>query len=78
MQGDIVKVGLGDKIPADLRVITATSDCKVEQASLTGEPDALKRSSKIKPEHLAGGGGGAESHLEAECLMFFGMLRFSV
>ena len=52
MQGDIVKVGLGDKIPADLRVITATSDCKVEQASLTGEPDALKRSSKIKPEHL--------------------------
>jgi magnesium-transporting ATPase (P-type) len=72
--GDIVKVGLGDKIPADLRVITATSDCKVEQASLTGEPDALKRSSKIKPEHLAGGGGGAESHLEAECLMFFGTL----
>ena len=40
---------------------------------MTGEPDALKRSNKINPVHAAGGG-GAESHLEAECLMFFGTL----
>jgi len=67
--GDIVKVKTGDKIPADLRVIKCTSDCKVEQASLTGEPDALKRTNNIFT-----GMDSAESHLEADCLMFFGTL----
>lgn len=62
--GDIVNIKAGDKIPADLRVVTCSADCKVDQASLTGEPDALKR----RP---------AKTHdnpLETENLMFFGTL----
>ena len=49
--GDLLKVGTGDIIPADMRIMW-TQDCKVETSSLTGEslplscsiksPDALK------------------------------------
>ena len=38
--GDLVRLCLGDRVPADLRVI-ATSDLKTECSSLTGEPDAI-------------------------------------
>ena len=38
--GDVVRLGLGDRVPADLRIIY-TADLKTEQASLTGEPDAI-------------------------------------
>ena len=41
--GDIVKIVGGDKIPADARIITCSDDMSVNQASLTGEPDALPR-----------------------------------
>lgn len=62
--GDIVKINNGDKLPADVRVITASAECKVQQSSLTGEPDALKRSNLMTHP----------SYLETENLMFFGTL----
>jgi P-type E1-E2 ATPase len=38
--GDIVKLNLGDRIPADMRLIDV-KDLKVEMSSMTGEPDAI-------------------------------------
>jgi len=53
------------KIPADIRVITASDDMKVEQSALTGEPDQIKK----KP------GNSTETNpLEASNLLFFGTL----
>ena len=42
--GDVVKIELGKKIPADLRVIDSQG-MKVDNSSLTGETDLLARSS---------------------------------
>lgn len=42
--GDILLVNTGNKLPADIRVIECSSDCTVDNASLTGEADPLKRS----------------------------------
>ena len=41
--GDVVKIELGKKIPADLRVIDSQG-MKVDNSSLTGETDLLARS----------------------------------
>ena len=38
--GDIVRLGLGDRVPADLRIIDH-KELKVEMSSMTGEPDAI-------------------------------------
>ena len=38
--GDIVRLCLGDRVPADLRIIY-TADLRTECSSLTGEPDAI-------------------------------------
>ena len=40
MLGDVVRLGLGDRVPADMRII-ASSELKVETSSLTGETDAI-------------------------------------
>ena len=62
--GDIVEVKAGDKIPADMRIL-ATQEMKVENSSLTGEPDALLRTVECThPEHP----------LETCNLAFFGTL----
>ena len=62
--GDIVEVKLGDKIPADIRII-ASQEMKVENSSLTGEPDALLRTVECThPDHP----------LETCNLAFFGTL----
>ena len=42
--GDILLVSTGNKLPADIRIIECTGDCTVDNASLTGEAEALKRS----------------------------------
>jgi sodium/potassium-transporting ATPase subunit alpha len=60
--GDVVNLKAGDKIPADIRVVTCSDDMKVDNSSLTGEPDALKRS----PEFTH------ENPLETKNLCFFG------
>jgi sodium/potassium-transporting ATPase subunit alpha len=43
--GDVVKVELGKKIPADLRIIDSQG-MKVDNSSLTGETELLARSTK--------------------------------
>ncbi len=41
VNGDIVYVTLGNKIPADLRFIEVSSDLKVDRAVLTGESEPI-------------------------------------
>eukprot|EP00184_Porphyridium_aerugineum_P000649 CAMPEP_0184693328 /NCGR_PEP_ID=MMETSP0313-20130426/1566_1 /TAXON_ID=2792 /ORGANISM="Porphyridium aerugineum, Strain SAG 1380-2" /LENGTH=1171 /DNA_ID=CAMNT_0027151379 /DNA_START=249 /DNA_END=3764 /DNA_ORIENTATION=+ len=59
--GDVVDVKLGDKIPADLRVIL-NSKLKVDNSSLTGEPEPQARSVDCTDENP----------LETKNLAFFG------
>lgn len=40
--GDLLKIKLGEKIPADVRVITS-NEMKVDNSALTGESEALLR-----------------------------------
>ncbi|CAO3652453.1 unnamed protein product [Cunninghamella echinulata] len=40
--GDIVKIKLGNKVPADLRLIETSNDIKFDRAILTGESDAIE------------------------------------
>jgi sodium/potassium-transporting ATPase subunit alpha len=61
--GDVISVGTGEKLPADLRCVT-TKNFKCDQSSLTGEPDAMKK----KPENEA------TNPLEAANLAFFGTM----
>lgn len=37
--GDIVKFSTGDRVPADIRLVTAV-DLEIDESSLTGETDA--------------------------------------
>lgn len=41
--GDVVFVKMGDKIPADLFIFSASHDLKVDNSSLTGESDPQLR-----------------------------------
>lgn len=41
VQGDIVHVRGGDKVPADLRIIESSRDLKFDRSMLTGESDAV-------------------------------------
>ncbi|GAB2272435.1 Calcium-transporting ATPase 4, endoplasmic reticulum-type [Dionaea muscipula] len=48
--GDIVELKVGDKVPADLRVLELiSSPLRVEQGSLTGESEAVNKSNKPVP-----------------------------
>ncbi|CAB1429375.1 unnamed protein product, partial [Pleuronectes platessa] len=46
VQGDLVEIKGGDRIPADLRVISS-SGCKVDNSSLTGESEPQTRSPEL-------------------------------
>ena len=35
--GDVVLLGIGDRVPADLRIVQATSDLRFNRSLLTGE-----------------------------------------
>ncbi|KAI3667601.1 hypothetical protein L6452_42667 [Arctium lappa] len=49
--GDIVELRVGDKIPADMRVVKLiSSTLRVEQGSLTGESEAVSKTTKPVPE----------------------------
>jgi len=61
--GDVVSIGTGEKLPADVRIVGA-KNFKCDQSSLTGEPDAMTK----KPENTA------ENPLEAKNLAFFGTM----
>jgi len=61
--GDVVVCNTGEKLPADVRVVTYTN-FKCDQSSLTGEPDAIKKNNLV----------GDPKPLEATCLAFFGTM----
>ncbi|CAG8753261.1 35611_t:CDS:2, partial [Gigaspora margarita] len=66
VQGDLVFVKMGDKIPADLLIFAAT-DLKVDNSSLTGESEPQERTKKNT----------FENPLEASNLVFYGTLVVS-
>lgn len=66
--GDLVEVGAGDTIPADIRVIVSY-DMKVDNASLTGESEPQTR---VAEPHLHPDKGGKHiAALEANNLAFY-------
>jgi len=64
--GDVVNLTTGMALPADLRIIKCSSDLKVDNSSLTGESDALKRDWKPNDEFI--------EPRESTNLCFFGTL----
>ncbi|XP_057970568.1 calcium-transporting ATPase 4, endoplasmic reticulum-type-like [Malania oleifera] len=51
LPGDIVELKVGDKVPADMRVVELiSSTLRVEQGSLTGESEAVNKTNKVVPE----------------------------
>lgn len=49
--GDIVELKVGDKVPADMRVVELiSSTLRLEQGSLTGESEAVNKNNKAVPE----------------------------
>ncbi|KAJ0560300.1 putative P-type Ca(2+) transporter [Helianthus annuus] len=63
--GDIVELRVGDKVPADMRVLNLiSSTLRVEQGSLTGESEAVSKTTKPVP---------AESDIQGKkCMVFAG------
>ncbi|KAI8015983.1 Calcium-transporting ATPase 4, endoplasmic reticulum-type [Camellia lanceoleosa] len=63
--GDIVELRVGDKVPADMRVLFLTSSTvRAEQGSLTGESEAVSKTTKPVPE---------DSEIEGKkCMVFVG------
>jgi magnesium-transporting ATPase (P-type) len=59
--GDVVRVELGDKIPADL-IMVSVADFKVNNSSLTGEPEPLERLTYMTDEDV----------METQNVAFFG------
>ncbi|XP_048135926.1 calcium-transporting ATPase 4, endoplasmic reticulum-type-like [Rhodamnia argentea] len=52
LPGDIVELKVGDKVPADMRVLSLISSTfRVEQGSLTGESEAVSKTAKAVPEN---------------------------
>lgn len=50
--GDIVELRVGDKVPADMRILSlSSSTLRVEQGSLTGESEAVSKTVKTVPEN---------------------------
>ncbi|CAK9078433.1 Calcium-transporting ATPase 1 (BACCA1) [Durusdinium trenchii] len=64
--GDIVVLGTGDVVPADLRLFEA-KDFKVSEMALTGEPDDVAKTSKVKEKK-----DGAPEKLTPETMAFSG------
>ena len=62
--GDVVKIELGKKIPADLRIIDSQG-MKVDNSSLTGETELLSRSTECTNDNP----------LESKNIAFFSTLN---
>lgn len=65
--GDIVKLSPGMYMPADMRIISATSDMKIDASSLTGESIPLPRSASCT----------STDPMQTQNLLFFGTLLLS-
>jgi Ca2+-transporting ATPase len=64
--GDVVQLRVGDKVPADMRVLRlVTSTLRVEQGSLTGETNSVNKTAHAVP--------AADADIQAkECMVFAG------
>jgi Ca2+ transporting ATPase len=52
--GDITTIAVGDKIPADCRVLSVSSSSfRVDQAILTGESTSVNKSVDVVPDRKA-------------------------
>jgi Ca2+ transporting ATPase len=52
--GDIISVAVGDKIPADCRLLSVSSSSfRVDQAILTGESISVNKSIRVVPDPRA-------------------------
>jgi sodium/potassium-transporting ATPase subunit alpha len=61
--GDLIKVNMGGKLPADIRLVEASQDLLANNSSLTGESEPQERSVDA---------GGHDQPMEAQNLCFFG------
>lgn len=50
--GDVVQVKLGNKVPADLRLIQVSNDLKFDRSVLTGESEAIEGSCSCTDDNL--------------------------
>eukprot|EP00405_Crypthecodinium_cohnii_P023546 CAMPEP_0206473622 /NCGR_PEP_ID=MMETSP0324_2-20121206/32988_1 /ASSEMBLY_ACC=CAM_ASM_000836 /TAXON_ID=2866 /ORGANISM="Crypthecodinium cohnii, Strain Seligo" /LENGTH=1041 /DNA_ID=CAMNT_0053948613 /DNA_START=169 /DNA_END=3294 /DNA_ORIENTATION=- len=66
VKGDLVVLGTGDVVPADMRLVEA-DDVKVSEMALTGEPDDVAKTWKIKPRRE-----GEAEKLTPENMVFSG------
>mmetsp|Transcript_97923 Transcript_97923/g.277218 ORF Transcript_97923/g.277218 Transcript_97923/m.277218 type:complete len:1038 (-) Transcript_97923:318-3431(-) len=66
VRGDIVILNTGDVVPADMRLIEAR-DIKVSEMALTGEPDDVSKSARMKPKRA-----GEPEKLTPENMVFSG------
>lgn len=60
--GDLIKVGMGGKLPADIRIVEASADLLANNSSLTGESEPQERGVEA----------GHDVVIEAKNLAFFG------
>lgn len=66
VRGDVVVLGTGDVVPADLRLMVA-DDVKVAEMCLTGEPDDVAKNARLKVKKE-----GAPEKLTPENMVFSG------
>ena len=74
--GDLVKFSVGDRIPADIRLITAVS-LETDESALTGETRPARKNTDMcemgEGEDTHGEGGG-KALGERHCMAFMGTL----
>ncbi|KAL0057833.1 High affinity Ca2+/Mn2+ P-type ATPase-like protein [Marasmius tenuissimus] len=76
--GDLVSFSTGDRIPADIRIITA-HDLEIDESSLTGETEARRKTVDAQPWGNGGlpngfGGGEPAALADRACIAYMGTL----
>ena len=73
--GDIVKFSVGDRIPADIRLVTAV-DLEIDESNLTGETRPSKKGTELVPGtgDVMGLTGSIVGPSERTCIAFMGTL----
>ncbi|KAG8873580.1 High affinity Ca2+/Mn2+ P-type ATPase-like protein [Tulasnella sp. 331] len=73
--GDVVKFSVGDRVPADIRLISAI-DLEIDESNLTGETKPARKNTEPLPDHGDGLGirGSGVGPSERSCIGFMGTL----